>query len=187
MLQACCAVTNMGTGVPFGLVQCDWMHRSRASWVSLGLEPGRTGGLRRRLTTDSVGHYDYAIASPPPLCRAAWLGAVPRADWPLPGPCGLRPGGPCQPRLAWLAQGVAATRMHVTRPLKDRVTHLTRHPLMGRLRHAILAGTMSKLNLRALAGMSRSPPHFERLAGTSRSSSRFWRLADMSRSHLLTS
>ncbi len=64
------------------LTEIDWMHRSRASWVSLGLEPGRTGGLRRRLTTDTTTTPSRHLRH-----RAGPLGS---ARWP--GPVGRYPG-----------------------------------------------------------------------------------------------
>ena len=35
-------------------LESDWMHRSRASWVSLGLEPGQTGRILRHDITDTT-------------------------------------------------------------------------------------------------------------------------------------
>ena len=61
-------------------LESDWMHRSQASWVSLGLEPDRTGAASQHTTTPTsngaattrglrlrLHHLASPPASPPPL------------------------------------------------------------------------------------------------------------------------
>jgi hypothetical protein len=56
----------------------DWMHRSRASWVSLGLEPDRTGAASHRNTyTDVERSCDDpgTTATPSSLCDTSGIAA----------------------------------------------------------------------------------------------------------------
>ena len=174
-----CQPAGDEAGAPAQL-ESDWMHRSRASWVSLGLEPGRTGAASPLTSTSTsngaattrglrlrLHHLASPPASPPPLGR----GGVAVC-------CSLFRGSRANP-----ARPVADFRIGCTR---SHVTGSRASPLSPAGPHATPAGAMSRLNHRALAGLSRSPSHFERLADTSCSSSRFWRMADTSRSHLLT-
>ena len=131
---------NCPTGQPAGddagapsRLESDWMHRSRASWVSLGLELGRTGAASLQTSTSpSVG----AATTRGLRLRLHYLASPPASPPPLG-----RGGDGCAP------------------------PHSVSFP----------AGAMSSLSHRALGRYESWPSHFERLAGMSRSPSHFER------------
>ncbi len=163
-------------------------------WASSGTAPARALRVRHMgnnelllRTYATISSHDRELWTDPSLIGCTDRG---RAGYPSDSSrAGREDSDDTSSRTLRLRHRVTSATVpgHSARRGARAIWPLIRYTLMGATPASHTSRRRAQTEPSARAGMSRSPPHFERLADTCRCSSRFWRLADMSRCLPLTS